>query len=360
MSRESIPTSDAITAWEVALPELAAALNHTLDRISPTRTGIVTDQMRAILRTKTAEKLLCIAASSDSPHLDRAVIAIAVLTDRCDTSTILHMDWVQPKTMRMATNDSRERLGLAIWQKLKTVFSQSGISFVQWATDPITDSLPPEPTSVVAWPMTLHFERIGTLDYLALDCDEHGDWGPVPESDCADGSIVQLRPMEHDDAQATIDFEQLVQRTYVGSLDCPPLEKFRSASEIISGYRQVAAYAPELWFTVEVIADQAFAPIPIGSLILAKHPGPALHDAETTNPAAVMELVYMGITPEHRGRGYGQRLMWMISDICQQQRAERLILAVDQNNHPAIAAYHQFGMQHLFRETVWGRSVITR
>ncbi len=357
MSRESVPTTDAITAWEVTLPELAVALDHTLDRISPTRAGIVTDQMRAILQTKTPEKLLCVAASSDSPHLGRAVIAIVVLTDGSDTSTILHMDWVQPQTMRTETDDSRERLGFAIWQKLQTVFAKLGISFVQWATDPITASLSAEPTSVAAWPTTLHFDHIGTLDYLALDCDEQGDWGPVPANAVPHVSRLQLRPVEHDGTQAMRDFEQLVQQTYVDSLDCPALEKFRSASEIINGYRHVAAYAPELWFTVEVTTDQVPTPTPVGSLILAKHPGPALYDAETTNPAAVMELVYMGVTPEYRGRGYGQRMMWMIADICQQQSAERLILAVDQNNHPAIAAYHQFGMQHLFRETVWGRSV---
>jgi ribosomal protein S18 acetylase RimI-like enzyme len=95
----------------------------------------------------------------------------------------------------------------------------------------------------------------------------------------------------------------------------------------------------------------------IGCIILARHPAPSTRNPARVNPACVVELVYMGIVPEHRGRDYGQAVMAVVTEVCQQQGAERLILAVDETNAPAIAAYRRFDMLHMFRETVWGRSV---
>ncbi|MFG0255955.1 MAG: GNAT family N-acetyltransferase, partial [Rhodopirellula sp. JB053] len=143
-------------------------------------------------------------------------------------------------------------------------------------------------------------------------------------------------------------------------LDCPPLENFRTVQEIIAGYRTAAAFAPDLWFIARESLDEESSiqePANVGCLILARHASSHCESDEEYNPSAVIELVYMGITPQYRGRGYGEALLRKLIDICQQHSAERLILAVDRDNHPALAAYKSIGMQPLFRETVWGHKV---
>lgn len=168
---------------------------------------------------------------------------------------------------------------------------------------------------------------------------------------------VIFRPLDPSGPHPTSSFERLVERTYVDSLDCPSLAEFRTAAEILQSYRDADGFAADLWYRVEAIGDAGGDPVVIGCVILARHPAPSTRDPSRVNPACVMELVYMGIVPEHRGRHDGQSVMERVTEVCQQEGAERLILAVDEANAPAIAAYRRFGMLPLFRETVWGRSV---
>ncbi|MCM2371182.1 GNAT family N-acetyltransferase [Aporhodopirellula aestuarii] len=410
----SKPANASITVWKLSTAELATALTHTFDRISPARAGIVTDQLRGILKAQATDRLVVLAASTDPPQLQQSLLAIAMLPESGDTATILHVDWVEPnrterESHQTVGNTSQDRsktdstvgdtglatgsestknqLGESLWQRLSGILAERGIRFLQWATDPASppsDSTGELPrASANEWPQILHFAQIGTLEYLALDCDGEGRWSSTrgetrktssqktTNAPARDPFSLKLHPLDQDDSDQKVEFEKLVQRTYVDSLDCPPLERFRTVSEIITGYRIVDAYAPDLWYTVrldhpgqastgaddgERQTEENVESI-IGCVILARHSGSSSRNNEQTNPASVIELVYMGIAPEYRGRGSGQQIMQMIEDVCQQQNAERLILAVDRNNHPAIAAYRGIGMQPLFRETVWGRSL---
>ncbi|MBB3208365.1 hypothetical protein FHS27_004193 [Rhodopirellula rubra] len=397
----------AVVVWTLSTAELATALSTTFVRISPARAGIVTDQLRAVLKSQSTGRLVVQAASPAPQKLQNALLAITLLPESGDTATILHVDWIHPQKSSLPsipsthTNSDGEstvgqddtnshyatlkrRLGESLWQELSTILANRGMHFIQWATDPV---LPPTETldsgamdAANRWPQSLQFSQIGTLEYLALDCDGHGQWpqtnrhetslptGHPDESQqsnspSADQFSIDLEPLDHDDPSQREIFEKLVKRTYIDSLDCPPLERFRTVGDIISGYQTAAAYAPDQWYIIHEKNTGDSAPHHqdarpgVGCLILAQHPGSSPLDDEPENPAAVIELVYMGIAPEYRGRGYGQQIMQRITEICQRLSAERLILAVDRDNLPAIAAYRAIGMQPLFRETVWGRSV---
>tara|TARA_A100001391_G_scaffold158497_1_gene116940 strand:+ start:418 stop:1050 length:633 start_codon:yes stop_codon:yes gene_type:complete len=208
------------------------------------------------------------------------------------------------------------------------------------------------------------FTQLGTLQYLSLNADATGLWphrgrqGTNENSGAREQQNVIAIPLDATDATQMTAFEDLVERTYVDSLDCPPLVQFRTAQDIVRNYRSVETYSPDLWYTVAEVCQAGDEPSTIGCVILARHPAPSASQPAQINPACVIELVYMGIIPEYRGRDYGKAIIRMITKVCQQHGTERLILAVDQANPPALAIYRRSGMLPLFRETVWGRSAV--
>lgn len=380
MPSESVPeitsatiASDPVSVWRVAPAKLASALNTALNRVSPARASLIADQLRGLLPSKSADRLIVLAAVQSNAdqiktRLSHSLIVIAVLPEVGDTATVLHVDWWDPQTHAPSSSttpdptaaNSTVGLARALWKHLETTFLQAEVRFVQWASDPVPDTpetVPPSPADTpTAWAPAFGFSPMGTLEYLARDCDDTGDW-TIQRSRSVSSNRLILQPIDPNSASQGERLERLVQRTYIDSLDCPALEKLRSVGEIIDGYRNDEAYAPELWFTAWNRDASGCDAVPMGCLLLARHAGLSIHDANQTNPAAVLELVYMGIVPEHRGNGLGQEMMNLLFEICERQGADRLILAVDQENHPAIAAYRRSGMHSIFRETVWGRLV---
>ncbi len=79
----------------------------------------------------------------------------------------------------------------------------------------------------------------------------------------------------------------------------------------------------------------------IGCLLLADHP-----------ESNQWELVYMGLVPEARGRGWGAKIARHAQWEAQRAGRERLVLAVDAANRPAVAMYQQAGL------FAWDRRVV--
>ncbi|SMP65473.1 hypothetical protein SAMN06265222_10955 [Neorhodopirellula lusitana] len=354
----SLPNNQDIYVWELPVAELAAVLNDFLGRLSPTRVSIVTDQLRAILRAEGQQELVVLAASAGAANLDAAVVLIATIAKPGDTATVLHMDWTRPASSGDAEiaqdRETAQGCALAIAQRLTPIFSAHDVRFIQWATDPeetTSHSVSSDADqSVFAWPRRTGFSPIGTLDYLAMDYPTAGNPTAETRVDLEGEATVVIEPLASDSPSVVADFEQVIQRTYQGSLDCPQLEEYRAPAEIIQSYRNVDSYAPDLWFWVRAAGnDDSSCGEVVGCMMLAKH-------CNSTTNDLVLELVYMGVLPEHRGRRYGQQIMQQIAQVCIKENASRLVLAVDQRNHPAHAAYRRSGMQSLFRETVWVHS----
>ena len=120
--------------------------------------------------------------------------------------------------------------------------------------------------------------------------------------------------------------ESLIDATYEGTLDCPLLNGLRTASDVIAGYRAVGTHRPELWF---VARDNERD---LGCLLLADHP-------QDSN----LELVYLGLIPAARGRGLGLWLARHALWLARQLGRERVVLAVDAANAPAIGVYEAAG-----------------
>jgi ribosomal protein S18 acetylase RimI-like enzyme len=130
----------------------------------------------------------------------------------------------------------------------------------------------------------------------------------------------------------------VLNRTYIDSQDCPALEGVRSMEHVLEGYRSQGAYSPQNWYFVQLNG------VDVGALLLAEH-------ATVKN----CEVVYMGVAPEVRRRGLGATIMRFALGAAAQMGAERLVLAVDAQNEPAMATYRNAGFIEWDRRIVYAR-----
>jgi mycothiol synthase len=126
-------------------------------------------------------------------------------------------------------------------------------------------------------------------------------------------------------------FGSILERTIVGSLDCPELNSLSKSGDLLTGYTRSAPDS-KLWW---LISHQS---VPVGVVIL-------LDRAET----GTREIAYLGIVPEARQQGLGGRLLQEICTNSAQSAVTTLHVRVDERNLPALRLYHQklFRLQRL-------------
>lgn len=125
-------------------------------------------------------------------------------------------------------------------------------------------------------------------------------------------------------------FAQAIMDSYHGSLDCPALSGLRDIEDVIAGHKVSGTFNPQSWFLL--LENQC----PLGVLLLNEGMrGDAL------------ELVYLGLCPAARGRQFGQVLMRQALATAKTGGFERLCLAVDALNTPALKLYYRHGMQRV-------------
>lgn len=159
-----------------------------------------------------------------------------------------------------------------------------------------------------------HFELVADLIYLVA----------LPSAAPADeiGTLEYL-------SVAAASYERLtatLARTYEQSLDCPGLNGRRAPQEVLDEYRHIGQYDPARWLLVQHQAND------IGCLILNTH-----------DQGATWELVYMGLVPEARGHGWGRLVVQHAQQLAAAAGAEKLLLAVDRANVPAVNMYESCG-----------------
>lgn len=128
----------------------------------------------------------------------------------------------------------------------------------------------------------------------------------------------------------------VVERTYAGTLDCPGLDGLRRTEDVLAGYRAVGQFRPELWSIVR------WQDADVGCLLVNLHP-----------EVRHAEIVYLALVPEARGRGWGELLAGQACVAARQAACERVVLAVDATNGPAIGMYQRAGFQEFERRCVW-------
>jgi ribosomal protein S18 acetylase RimI-like enzyme len=131
---------------------------------------------------------------------------------------------------------------------------------------------------------------------------------------------------------------QVVESTYLDTLDCAALNGARDIDDVINGYQATGAFRPENWFIVRAGGAD------VGVLLLADHLA-----------ARHWELMYMGLVPEVRGRGWGRQIAQYAQWLGRRARVERILVAVDATNSPAAAVYRSTGFEIWERRAVYLR-----
>ena len=114
---------------------------------------------------------------------------------------------------------------------------------------------------------------------------------------------VKLRRFEPPDLPANLTlstyspethahFAQVIQRSYESSQDCPALNGLREMNDVIAGHQATGDFDPKIWWVVYENSR------PLAVLLLSRLP----HNQ-------TIELVYLGLIPEARGRGIADLLM---------------------------------------------------
>ncbi|TWT75983.1 Mycothiol acetyltransferase [Posidoniimonas polymericola] len=160
-------------------------------------------------------------------------------------------------------------------------------------------------------------------------------WKPQSTYPSPPAHSVSFEPFD-DGRQARL--ERITSRTYLGTLDFPELDGMREVRDVLHGYKSVGEYDPELWSYIRSNGED------VGVLLLAEHPD-----------SRQLELVYVGVAPEARGRGLGVVAVSEAQRVACERRVLRLVLAVDARNKPAQDIYHRAGLREWARRHAYLR-----
>jgi len=122
-------------------------------------------------------------------------------------------------------------------------------------------------------------------------------------------------------------FASTIAASYHDSLDCPGLNGLRDIADVIEGHKASGEFDPGRWYVLQENG------VGLGALLLSRLPH--------TDAA---ELVYLGLSPQARGRRLADLLMKRAFSATAEMGLSRLSLAVDSGNAPALRLYYRFGM----------------
>ncbi|MEO8271622.1 MAG: GNAT family N-acetyltransferase, partial [Aureliella sp.] len=147
-------------------------------------------------------------------------------------------------------------------------------------------------------------------------------------------ATLHWRPAHHFSQKRIASF---IESTFIDTLDCPAMNGRRSRGQILDGFldgRQLRQI-DRCWEVIEVDGRVA------GCLLIHQH------------SRELVELVYMGLLPFARGQRLGKVLVQRAIDNTRRLGSENLVVAVDQQNWPAIDVYRKCGFQSHQRLQVW-------
>lgn len=171
------------------------------------------------------------------------------------------------------------------------------------------------------------FRRITRVVHLRRDLDTDLDAALVTEAPLVFESFGDHNRLE---------FIAALLATHDGSRDCPELTGRRSREEILAGFAGPLARRPEWWHLARVGGEPA---------------GVVLFEVGT-EPGA-LELNYLGLVPEARGRGWGEGLVRFAVAHAARTGHHALTLSVDERNEPALRLYRRAGFRPTDRRDVY-------
>lgn len=175
------------------------------------------------------------------------------------------------------------------------------------------------------------FLSVGTLRYMRCDrairagSAEAGAWpeGVSVERVMPQGQRGALPPAREAEVMAALE------RSYVDTLDCPELCGLRSTRDVLDSHRSTGDFDPSTWWLVKHRGR------PAGCMLLNRCP-----------EQRTIELVYLGLGPELRGKGLGRALLEMgVRGARRGAAGWAVTCAVDERNAPALRLYAGLGFE---------------
>lgn len=168
------------------------------------------------------------------------------------------------------------------------------------------------------------FVKVGDLSYLRRELQSPRTPAPAPQ--WPEGiAVVQVSSLP-DPAERDRLLIAALDGSYQQTLDCPELCGLRETGDVLASHRATGVFDPSLWWLV-LGADR-----PKGCMLLSRCP-------ENRS----VELVYLGLSPELRGKGIARRLLDLGASRAAAPNYDEMTCAVDQRNSPALALYRRSG-----------------
>ncbi len=192
-------------------------------------------------------------------------------------------------------------------------YAQRGVQLAQMLIDPVH-------RPIIDLYRGAGFDELAELVYLQKPAKKNTDLPRFP----ADLTLKIYSEQTH------AAFVQAIRDSYAQSRDCPALNGIRDMNDVIAGHRATGEFDPRLWWIL------CRGEKPVAVLLLTRLP-----------QGTGMELVYLGLAAEARGKGIGDLLMKQALAATRAEGRENLSLAVDAGNGPALALYYRHGMQRI-------------
>lgn len=196
----------------------------------------------------------------------------------------------------------------------------------------------PDETSTIAALESAGLRRIAELDYLRRDARRRIE--PVPPEQWPAGATPDRLDLLGPPEAWTDDLLDTLDRSYRDTLDCPELCGLRDTRDVLASHRAVGRWNPSLWWLLRLDGR------PAGCALL--NPSPEQDS---------IELVYLGLTPEARGKGLAALLLRHAIARARTQPARWITCAVDRRNAPARKLYANAGFEPFTERTALVRAV---
>jgi len=165
------------------------------------------------------------------------------------------------------------------------------------------------------------FVKLASLAYLHRPRPRPHEFAPFQSPQWQPGMTV--RNVEPGEDAALLE---ALERTYEDTLDCPALCGLREIHDVLESHRATGRHDPKLWWMVW------FESRPLGAMLFNPCPD-----------QGTIELVYLGLSPELRGKGIASRLLGFGLHRLSNRREPEVTCAVDLQNQPALRLYSRHG-----------------
>ncbi len=128
-------------------------------------------------------------------------------------------------------------------------------------------------------------------------------------------------------------------------MDCPLLNGTRNADETLDSYETIGQSGTRHWQLI------TRGETPIGCLLLG------VHTPEDAGASSFGELIYWGVVPSARGQGLGREILELALWRATELQLDKLVLAVDAANTPALRLYEELGFFAWLGKDAWGKQV---